>query len=147
MKIVAKNRRAKFDYDLKEQLITGVVLTGPEVKSVKLGHISLKGSFVTVNNGELYLLNAHISPYKQAQAEDFEPTRSRKLLVHKKELERLATLKQNGNTLVPIAVGLEHGLIKLEIGVGRGRKRYDKRAVAQKRQADREAARAKQIHA
>ena len=142
MKIVATNRRAKFDYEVSERLIAGIVLSGAEVKSVKQGHISLRGSYVTLTNDELYLLNTHISPYKYAGAKAFEPTRSRKLLVHKQEIARLAGLKQSGLALVPLAVGLERSLIKIEIGVGRGRKRGDKREVVKKRQAKREIARA-----
>ena len=141
MKIIAKNRRARFDYDITETLIAGIALTGAEVKSIKTGHVSLKGTFVTLNQGELWLLNAHVSPYKYAQNTDYQPTRSRKLLVSKKELSRLAGLKQSGMSLIPLALGLQRGLIKVEVGVGRGRKRYDKREVAKKRQADREIAR------
>ncbi len=142
MKILASNKRAKFDYDLSETIVAGVVLSGPEVKSAKAGHVSLKGSFVSINRGELYLLNTHISPYQPAQDANYEPTRSRKLLVHGQQLKRLIGLKQSGLSLVPTAVGLEHGLVKVEFGIGRGRKRQDKRAVIKKREADRDIARA-----
>jgi SsrA-binding protein len=138
MKIIATNRRAKFDYDLKESLIAGIALSGAEVKSTKSGHISLKGSFVNLNRGELYLVNAHITPYKYASDKNADPTRSRKLLVHKKELARLTGLKLAGMSLVPTAVGLQRSLIKIEIGIGRGRKKFDKREVAKKRQAERD---------
>lgn len=141
MKILATNRRARHDYELKDTLITGVVLTGAEVKSAKLGHISLKGAYVNVLKGELYLINAHISPYKYANAPDFDETRSRKLLIHKAELDRLLASKQAGMAMVPLAVGLQKGLVKIEVGVGRGKKQYDKRQAIKKRDAERDAAR------
>ena len=140
MKVIATNRRAKFDYAITENLLAGVVLSGSEVKSVKAGHISLKGSFATINRGELYLLNAHISPYKYAGALEIDETRSRKLLVHKKELERLAAMKQSGLSMVPMAVGVERGFVKIKIGIGRGKRIFDKRETIKKREAKREAA-------
>lgn len=143
MKVVAANRRAKFDYDITDTLVTGVVLHGAEVKSVKQGAISLKGSYVTVNRGELFLLNAHISHYKQASGQESDETRTRKLLVHKKELEKLVQAKQNGKAIVPLKVGVERGLIKIEIGVGHGRKKIDKRGLIKQREAARNIDRAK----
>lgn len=142
MKILAKNRRARYDYDLTETLVAGIALSGPEVKSIKNGHISLKGSYVSIDNGELYLLNAHVSPYKFASDQENDETRPRKLLVHKKELERLIGLKQNGLAMVPTAVGLQRGLVKVEVGVGRGLKRFDKRESKRKRDATRDIERA-----
>lgn len=141
MKVIAKNRRAKFDYEITENLVAGIALSGPEVKSVKQGHISLKGAYVTINNNELYLLNAHVSPYKFADAKNQEETRTRKLLVHRKELDRLVGLKKSGHTLIPLVVGVQRGLVKIEVGVGRGKKKYDKREVSKKRQAERDIAR------
>jgi SsrA-binding protein len=143
MKILASNRRAKFDYDISETLVAGVVLSGAEVKSAKAGHISLKGSYATINRGELYLLNAHISPYASAKSESFEQTRSRKLLIHKTQLNRLIGLKQSGLSLVPLAIGQERGLVKVEVGIGRGRKVHDKRSSIKARQAQRDIDRAK----
>ncbi len=142
MKVLATNRRAKYDYEISERLEAGIVLSGAEVKSVKAGHISLKGSYITLIGGELYLLNAHISPYKYARPKSFEETRRRKLLVHKREADRLSGLKQAGQALFPLAVGTKHSLIKVEVGVGRGRQRTDKRQIIKKRQAEREIARA-----
>lgn len=141
MKILATNRRARFDYELTERLICGIVLSGAEVKSAKRGHISIKGSYATINRGEVYLINAHISPYLAAGPAAFAETRSRKLLVHKKEIDRLIGLKQSGLAMVPLAVGLDHGLVKVEVGVGRGRKRFDKRELIKKREANRAIAR------
>lgn len=141
MKIIAKNRRGKFDYEITETLVAGIALTGGEVKSVKQGHMSLKGAYVTTSGGELYLLNAHVSPYKFAGEQNQEETRTRKLLVHRKELDRLIGLKKSGLALIPLAVGLQRGLVKVEVGVGRGKKKYDKREVSKKRQAERDIAR------
>lgn len=141
MKIIAKNRRAKFDYEITETLVAGIALSGGEVKSIKQGHISLKGAYVTVSDNELYLLNAHVSPYKFAGEQTQAETRTRKLLVHRKELDRLIGLKKSGQALIPMAVGLQRGLVKVEVGVGRGKKKYDKRETAKKRQAERDIAR------
>lgn len=138
MKVVARNKRAKFDYDIQDTLVAGVVLSGPEVKSVKRGEISLKGSYVTINNGEVFLINAHISPYKHAQADSYDETRTRKLLLHKQEIKRLGSMKQSGMTLVPLAAGIERGLVKIEIGIGHGRKKHDKRQVIKQREAIRD---------
>lgn len=143
MKVLATNRRAKFDYDITDTLVTGVVLNGAEVKSVKQGAISLKGSYVTINRGELYVLNAHVSHYKHAGIQESDETRTRKLLVHKKELAKLVQAKQNGLAIVPLKVGVERGLIKIEIGIGRGRKKFDKRGLIKQREAARNIDRAK----
>lgn len=142
MKVIATNRRAKFDYDLTDTLITGVVLYGSEVKSVKNGAISLKGSFVRVQQNELCLLNAHISHYKNA-AEPIDETRTRKLLVHKKELARLLAASQSGLSIVPLKIGIQRGLVKIEIGIGRGRKKIDKRGLIKRREAERNIQKAK----
>jgi len=143
MKIVATNKRARYDYDITETIIAGIVLSGHEVKSVKSGAISLKGSFISFLGDEAYLTNTHISLYKQATGvKEYEPTRSRKLLLHRKELDRLhGDLQSEGKTAVPTAVGIERGLIKVEIGIGRGKKRFDKREVIKKRDMLRDAAR------
>jgi SsrA-binding protein len=128
MKVIATNRRARHDYQIDHTLVVGLVLTGAEVKSAKLGSISLKGSFVRHKNGELYLMNAHISPYKFAPIEDNDPARERKLLAHRKQIEELIEQSSaQGMTAIPLKVGLERGLVKLEIGVGRGKKLHDKR--------------------
>jgi SsrA-binding protein len=144
MKIVAKNKRARFDYQIKETLIAGLVLAGHEVKSVKSGHISLKGSFVSMRSGEAWLTNAHITQYKQAaNLASYDPERSRKLLLHRKQIdELLGAVKTQGNSVVPLAVGIERGLVKVELGIGRGKKNYDKRETIKRsdmlRDADRE---------
>jgi len=142
MNVIARHRRASFDYDITEKMIAGLVLSGSEVKSVKAGHVSLKGSFIVAHNGELYLVNAHINPYSFA-AVNHEPTRSRKLLLHRKQVDQVSqALDQAGLSAVPLVIGVERGLIKLEIGIGRGKKRFDKRETTMRREAAREAARA-----
>ena len=139
MKILARNRRANFDYDITDTLIAGVVLTGPETKSAKAGHLSLKGSFVALKTGEAYLTNAQITPYSYSGPHiTQEPLRSRKLLLHARELAKLTAAKQAGFSIVPLAAGLERGYVKLELGVGRGKKRYDKRETIKTRETNRE---------
>jgi len=144
MPVLAYNKRAKFDYEIGDTYEAGVVLRGHEVKSVKTGHVSLKGAFVTVKSaGEplpiLYLTNAHIPLYKKASTvKNHEPERPRKLLLHKKEIDHLVgKRREQGLTLVPIKLYTKHNLIKLEFGVGRGKKKYDKRADIKKRELDR----------
>ena len=136
MKIIAKNRRVRHDYELLDRFEAGLVLTGGEVKSIKAGHVDLKGSYVSIKGGEAYLESAHISPYKQAaNPESYNPTAERKLLLHAKEIARLtADAKSQHLTVVPTAIGLVRGRVKLEIALARGKKLYDKREV-KKRQA------------
>jgi len=139
-KILAKNRRATFDYDLIKKYEAGLVLRGMEVKSVKNGHASLKGSFVTVHNNELFLTNAHISPYKFAgNIKDYDPTTSRKLLLHKKEIKYLlGKSKTEGLTMVPLSLYTVRNRVKLEFALARGKKKYDKRETLKKRTARKE---------
>jgi SsrA-binding protein len=144
MDILAINKRAYLDYDISEKFEAGLVLRGYEVKSVKTGHISLKGSFVTVKKNELYLTNANIPLYKHAGTiANYNPTAPRKLLLHKREIAYLiGKSRTEGLTLVPIRVYTKQGLLKLEFGIGKGRKKHDKRSVIQKRESDRKIARA-----
>jgi len=144
MPVLAVNKRANFDYDIKEKLEAGIVLLGHEVKSVKTGHVDLKGSYVTLKRSkkelpELYLINAHIPLYKHAgTVKDYNPTRPRKLLVKKKEIRYLIGKKQEqGLTLVPLKIYTKHSLIKLEFGIGRGKKKIDKREIIKKREVER----------
>ena len=142
MKLLAKNRRATFDYEITERLVGGLVLSGSEVKSIKNGHSSLKGSFVTLREGEAWLNNAHVTPYQPGgQISAPEPTRLRKLLLHRKQLDHLILEKRSGLSVVPTALLLQGNLIKIEIGIGRGKKRYDKREALKRRDTDREMAR------
>ncbi|MCX6796754.1 MAG: SsrA-binding protein SmpB [Candidatus Falkowbacteria bacterium] len=145
MPTLAFNKRANFDYTISDTYEAGLVLYGHEVKSVKTGHISLKGAFVTIkstpkNLPEFYLINAHIPLYAKASTiKNYEPTRPRKLLLHKNEIKKLIGKKQEqGLTLVPIKIYTKRSLIKLEFGVGRGKKKIDKRETIKKRELDRQ---------
>lgn len=139
MKIVAKNKRGTYDYAIDERIVAGLVLSGPEVKSAKSGEISLKGSYVSIRGGEAYLINAHIRKYtNSSMVGDYDPTRPRKLLVHKKQLDEIINAKHANVQAVPLAVGISRGLVKLEIGLGRGQRKYDKRNVIKARETLRE---------
>ena len=143
MKILAQNRRARFDYDILETFEAGIILSGQEVKSVKQGHISLKSAYITTKEGEAYLINAHISPYKMAgELPEYNPKRTRKLLLHKKEINSLIGKKSQGLTIIPLRVYTKHGRVKLEIALARGKKKYDKREATKKREAERKIRRA-----
>jgi SsrA-binding protein len=139
-KILAKNRRATFDYELIKKYEAGLVLKGMEVKSIKDGQASLKGSFVSISKDELYLTNANIPPYKfSGNPKDYDPTRSRKLLLHKKEIKYLlGKSRTEGLTMVPISLYTNKNKIKLEFALARGKKKYDKRETLKKRTAQRE---------
>lgn len=144
MTTTAYNKRANFDYLISDKYEAGLILTGQEVKSVKAGHISLKESFVTVKGGELFLTNAHITPYKHAgEITNYDPTRPRKLLLKKSEIRRLVgKVRAEGLTLVPIRVYTKKRLLKLEFGVGKGKKKFDKREDLAKKDAKRNMQRA-----
>ncbi len=142
MKVLAKNRRASFDYELTEHLVAGLVLTGDEVKSLKSGFGSLKGSFVSLRGNEAYLTAAHVTPYSKASDKaGIDPTRNRKLLLHRRQIDNLIAHKQAGLSVVPTALLLAGSLIKIEIGIGRGKKRYDKRETMKRRDTERDIAR------
>jgi SsrA-binding protein len=141
MKIVAKNKRAWYDYEIKDTLVAGIVLAGHEVKSVKSGHISLKGSFISVRASEAWLTNAHITRYQSAaNLASYDPVRSRKLLLHRKQIDELiGAVKTQGLSVVPLSVGIERGLVKVELGIGRGKKHFDKREATKRRDMLRDA--------
>ncbi len=142
IKIIADNKKAHFDYDLIETYEAGVELKGPEVKSIKSGHISIKEAFATIKNHEIWLTNAHISPYKPANSNNSEPTRPRKLFLSRNEIDHLiGAVQTQGLTLVPTKVYLSHGLIKAEIALAKGRKKHDKRELLKNRAIDRDLAR------
>lgn len=139
MKVIARNKKARFDYKILETYEAGIVLTGPEVKSVKAGQISIKEAFATVKGEEVFLTNAHIAPYKQAANVEQDPTRSRKLLLKKSEISFLiGKAKTQGLTLIPTQIYLKRGFVKVEIGLGRGKKLYDKREIIKKKDTQRE---------
>jgi SsrA-binding protein len=139
-KVVATNREAYHNYHILETHECGIALTGTEVKSIREGRCNLKDSYGQVRNGEAWLVNAHISPYSHGNRENHEPTRARKLLMHKGEIERLAgKAQEKGLTLVPTRMYLKNGRVKIELAVGKGKKLYDKRESERRREADREA--------
>ena len=138
-KVFATNRSARFHYFIVRRLEAGLVLTGPEVKSVRAGRVVLKDAFATVKDGEAYLHNVHISPYTHTRVESQDPDRSRKLLLHKREIAKLfKQTRQEGYTLVPTRLYLKNGLVKVELGVAKGKKSYDKRASKKEESARRE---------
>lgn len=135
---VATNRRARYDYSIEATHEAGLVLTGSEIKSIRAGRANIAEGFARFQGGELWLHNVHIAPYAPA-GENHEPTRTRKLLLHRAELDRLerALRDQPGMTIVPLRLYLTRGLAKVEIGLARGRRRYDKRQAIAKREAER----------
>ena len=141
--VVAQNRKARHDYHIEETYEAGIVLTGTEIKSLRGGQGNLKDSFARISNGEAWLHNMHISPYEQGNRYNHEPTRARKLLLHKKEIDRLIGLtKEKGYTLVPLRVYIKNGFAKVLIGLGKGKKKYDKREDLKEKDAKREIQRA-----
>jgi SsrA-binding protein len=143
IKIIATNRKAKHDYFLLETFEAGLSLRGSEIKSIRAGKISIKEAYVKVDGKEAWLINAHISPYDPASHENHDPTRERKLLLHKKEIKRLwDEVRQKGITIIPIKVYLKRGKAKVEISIVKGKKNYDKRDAIAKRDAQRDMDRA-----
>jgi SsrA-binding protein len=139
----AKNKKAFHDFTIEETYEAGIALTGPEVKSVREGRANLKESYARVRDGEVFLIGAHISPYENATHRDQRPTRDRKLLLHRKEIDRLIgkTLTE-GNTLVPLKLYSKNGVLKLQIGVASRKREYDKRRDIARKTAEREMQRA-----
>ena len=136
---IATNRRARFDYEILETVEAGIALLGPEVKSVRAGKINLTDSYATIRRGEAWLVNAHVSPYAQAGRENPEPRRERKLLLHRGELARLqGKVTERGLTLIPLRVYFKNGRAKVELGLARGKRRYDKRESIRRREQERE---------
>jgi SsrA-binding protein len=138
-KVVAENKKARFDYEFIDTLEAGVALTGPEVKSTKESHISIKEAYVVPKDKELMLINAHISPYNPAATNNTDPKRSRRLLLKRSEIDDLIIKSQAGGlTIVPNKVYLKNGLVKVEIALAKGKKAYDKRETLKRRDIDRE---------
>jgi SsrA-binding protein len=138
MKILADNKRARFDYDIKENFSAGLVLSGAEVKSAKGGNVSLAGSYVTVFPKGASLINCHIGPYKYAPDEKYLPTKPRQLLLNKSEINKLLG-KEKGLVIIPLEIFQgNRGLLKIRIGLGKARKKADKREYIQKREAQKE---------
>jgi SsrA-binding protein len=142
-KVIASNRRARHDYTILDTYEAGVVLVGTEVKSLRLGRASLADSFATVDDGEVYLRGLHIPEYDRGTWTNHEPRRTRKLLLHKSEILRLiGKTRESGLSLVPLAMYFKDGKVKVELGLGKGKKEYDKRQAIAKRDANREIERA-----
>lgn len=142
-KVLAQNKKASHDYFIEETFEAGMVLQGTEIKSIRAGRVQLKDSFVLIRNGEAWIHNMHISPYEQGNRFNHDPLRQRKLLLHKKEIDKLTgAVKRDGYTIVPLKVYIKDGFAKLLIGLGKGKKNYDKRADERKKEAKRDMERA-----
>ncbi|MDL2311166.1 SsrA-binding protein SmpB [Peptostreptococcaceae bacterium OttesenSCG-928-C18] len=142
-KIIANNKKARHEYFIEETYEAGIVLKGTEVKSIRQGKVSIKESFCQIRQGELFVYNMHITPYEHGNRYNVDSTRTRKLLIHKKQINKLiGATKEKGYTIVPLNVYLKEGLIKMEIALGKGKKLYDKRDTIAKRDADRKIQRA-----
>lgn len=140
IKLIANNKKAYFDYFIEDKYEAGIVLHGTEVKSLRMGKCSVKESFIRVENGELYIYNMHISPYEKGNIFNKDPLRIKKLLLHKYEINKISgQMQQKGYTLVPLSVYLKGSLVKMEIGLARGKKLYDKRQDIAKKDQRREA--------
>ena len=136
---VARNRRARHEYNVEETVEAGLVLTGTEITSIRAGRANLAEAYARIERGEAWLIGAHIAPYEQASRFNHEPTRTRKLLLHRDQIAELAGKTQTrGYTLVPLRLYLRDGLAKVELGLARGRKAHDKRRVIAERDARRE---------
>jgi SsrA-binding protein len=142
-KLIAQNRKARHDYAVLDVYEAGVMLTGTEVKSLRLGRASLVDAFATIDDGQVYLRNLHIPEYEQGSWTNHEPRRVRKLLLHRGEIERLiGKTKESGLTLVPLSMYFSQGKVKVELALARGKRSYDKRQDLARRDADREVQRA-----
>jgi len=139
VKQIARNKKAYHDYFILETFEAGIELFGTEVKSVRLSAVNLKDAFCAVKDGELFVYGMHVSPYEKGNIFNRDPLRPKKLLMHKREILRLyGRIKQDGLTLIPLSVYLKDSLVKVEVGLAKGKKLYDKRETAAKRDAERE---------
>ncbi|OHB45545.1 MAG: SsrA-binding protein [Planctomycetes bacterium GWE2_41_14] len=143
MEIIAKNRKAYFQYEILEKIEAGVVLTGTEVKSIRNRDVSINESFAHLNNGEIFVYEMHVGQYKQGNRQNHEPKRVRKLLLHKREIAKIAgKIKQKGYTMIPLSLYFKEGVAKVELALVRGKTKIDKREDIKKRDIDREIQRA-----
>lgn len=138
--VIAKNKKAYFLYEILEKFVAGIVLTGSEIKSVRAGKINFVDSYGTIENGEAYIKGLHIAPYEHGGYANHEPTRNRKLLLNKKEIQKIAKrISEKGYTFIPLSCFInEKGIAKLEMGLARGKKAYDKRESIKQRDSDRD---------
>lgn len=142
-RVLAQNRKASHDYFIEETFEAGIVLQGTEIKSIRAGRVNLKDSFARVRNGEVFLYNMHVSPYEQGNRYNHDPIRTRKLLLHRKEINKLiGVTKEEGYALVPLRIYIKNGFAKVLIGLGRGKKKYDKREDLKRKEAKRDIERA-----
>jgi SsrA-binding protein len=142
-KLIATNRKARFEYEILDTFEAGIALLGPEVKSLRAGNANLTDAYAIVRRGEVFLVNAHIGPYDQAGRANAAPRRERKLLLHRAEIERLSgRVAERGFTLVPIELYFKDGRAKIQLGLARGKKAYDKRETIRERESAREVQRA-----
>ncbi|MEG0259121.1 MAG: SsrA-binding protein SmpB [Lysinibacillus sp.] len=138
-KVLAQNKKAGHDYFIEETIEAGMVLTGTEIKSIRTGKVQLRDSFVRITNGEAWINNMHVSPFDQGNRFNHDPTRTRKLLLHKKQIgELVGAVKRDGYTIIPLKMYIKDGYAKLLIGLGKGKKDYDKRNDMRKKEAKRE---------
>jgi SsrA-binding protein len=144
IKLVCRNRKAYFEYHIDDLYEAGLVLQGTEVKSLRLGKANIQDSFARFRDGEVFLLNAHISPYPHAAGENHDPTRPRKLLLHRREMKRLmGKLTERGYTLIPLKLYFKNEHAKIELGLAKGKKKFDKRETIRRREEQRELERAR----
>lgn len=142
-RVIATNRKARHEYEIFETFEAGMVLRGPEVKSLRQGHVAFRDSFARIEAGEVFLYNLHIRPYEQANRENADPVRTRKLLLRKDEIRKLAgRVEEKGLTLIPLQLYFRRGYAKVELGLARGRRLHDKREKLKKKDLEREARRA-----
>ncbi|OFI49445.1 SsrA-binding protein [Floricoccus tropicus] len=140
--VVAQNRKASHDYEIVETFEAGIVLTGTEIKSVRAARINLKDGFARIRNGEAWLSNVHISPYDEGNIYNVDPVRARKLLLHRKQIDKIdSELSTNGMTFIPLRVYLKDGYAKVLMGLAKGKKNYDKRETIKRKEQNREIAR------
>ncbi|MEW6581069.1 MAG: SsrA-binding protein SmpB [Chloroflexota bacterium] len=138
-KVISTNRKARHDYELLDTFEAGLVLTGSEIKSIRAGHVNLREGYILPRDGELWLINTHIASYDQAGRYGHDPLRPRKLLLHRKEIERiLARVQEKGLTIVPTLLYLVRGRAKIEVALARGKRQYDKREALRKRDSQRQ---------
>jgi SsrA-binding protein len=139
IKVVSSNRKARFEYFLLEKFEAGIALQGSEIKSVRSGQISLSEAYILVENGQAWLVDAHIAPYNPASRNNHNPTRQRRLLLHKREIREMwNAVRQKGVTIIPIQVYLKDGIAKIEVAIAKGKKLYDKREEITRRDTERE---------
>lgn len=142
-KPLAQNRKASHDYTIEDTIEAGIVLSGTEIKSIRRGSANLKDSYARVYRGEMYVYNMHIAPYEEGNRFNHDPLRTRKLLLHRKEIDKLTGyIQETGNALIPLKLYIKNGMCKVLIGMAKGKKKYDKRETLKRKQMKREADRA-----